>query len=82
MRVSTDPSDRDYLGDDHPGMDVLLNDRFFAGGPVYEADEAAGLIVFAPVVNGVVQTNPDGSWKRETVRGRVVLFAKSVKCNA
>lgn len=82
MRVSTDPCDPDYLGDGHPGMDVLLDKRFFALGPVYEADEQKGVVVYAPVRNGIVETNPDGSWKRETIRGEVMLFARASKFNA
>lgn len=78
MRVSIDPNDPGYVGDGATGAcEVILNGRFFELGPVITADETAGMLVYAPVVDGIVQTDQNGNWRRCEMRGQVRIFPLS-----
>lgn len=72
MRVSIDPEDPGFA--EGASCEVTLNGNFFELGPVITADDQAGILVYAPVVNGIVQTDEKGSWRRCEMRGQVRIF--------
>jgi hypothetical protein len=80
MRISNDPSDRDYVGG--RTFVVVLDRKFFTQGPVLVADEAAGEIMFLPVdEEGRNLFDPtNGCWRVEQAKGQVLIFEQGGRC--
>lgn len=80
MRISGDPTDQDYIGD--TAVAVIIDRKFFAGGPIRMADEAAGVIEYHPVdaAGNYIFDQTAACWKIARVTGAVRIFVEPARC--
>jgi hypothetical protein len=63
----------------HGDYDVTLDNQFFAGGPIIEADEAAGTISYIPVdpaTGCMLYDQREDGWARRHVSGVVRIYPR------